>query len=255
MQRKTCLLGTAFLLLAQLSFSQSSDSIRKVAHFGGTITATQNGISLIPSFSLGRPAVMFDFNVGNRKLTFEPFFRFGTNGKPWSFIFWWRYKAVNSDKFKMSIGAHPSFVFKTLPVTTNGTTVNIIQANRYAAADFTPTYFLSKNISIGIYYLYSHGLDKTSVQNTHFLTLNSSFSNSKLPGKLFVKFIPQIYYLNQDEKDGFYFTYSLTLGRKNFPLSAQTIMNKAIRTSIPGRDFVWNVSLIYSFNKNYVRHQ
>ncbi len=255
MHIKTYLLAAALVLLAQYSLGQSSDSVTKIAHFGGTITATQNGISLIPSFSLGKPAVMFDLNVGNKKLTFEPFFRFGTNGKPWSFIFWWRYKAVNSEKFKMSIGAHPSFVFRTLPVTTNGTTVNVIQANRYVAGDFTPTYILSKNISVGVYYLYSHGLDKTSVQNTHFLTLNSNFSNIHLAGKIFAKFIPQVYYLHQDAKDGFYFTYSLTLGRKNFPLSAQTIMNKAIRTSIPGKDFVWNVSLIYSFNKNYVRQQ
>ncbi|MEQ1799703.1 MAG: hypothetical protein ABL872_17230 [Lacibacter sp.] len=255
MQKKTGLALIVLLLLAQFSFSQSSDITTKIAHFGGTITATQNGISLIPSFSLGRPAVMFDLNVGNKKLSFEPFFRFGTNGKPWSFIFWWRYKVVNSEKFKMSIGAHPSFVFRTVPFTANGATVNTIQANRYAAGDLTPTYFISKTISVGVYYLYSHGLDKTSVQNTHFLTLNSSFSNSKLPGKLFVKFTPQVYYLNQDTKDGFYFTYSLTLGRKNFPLSAQTIMNKAIRTSIPGKDFVWNASIIYSFNKNYVRQQ
>ncbi len=250
-----CLAVVLILITGTNALGQQKDSTQRIAHFGGTITATQNGISLIPSFSLGRPAVMFDLNMGGKKLTFEPFFRFGTNGKPWSFIFWWRYKVLTGEKFKMSIGAHPSFVFRTTPLTTNGTTVDVIQANRYAAVDITPTYFLSKNISIGVYYLYSHGLDKTSVQNTHFLTLNSNFSEIKLFGKFYAKFNPQFYYLSQDGKDGFYFTHSLSLARKKFPLSMQTIMNKAIRTSIPGRPFVWNASLIYSFNKNYVRHQ
>lgn len=255
MQRKTGVFVIVLLLLAGHSFSQNSDSTKTLVHFGGTITATQNGISLIPSFSLGKPAVMFDLNVGGKRLTFEPFFRFGTNGKPWSIIFWWRYKIITGEKFKLSIGAHPSFVFRTTSVNINGTATNIIQANRYAAGDLTPTYFISKNISAGIYYLYSHGLDKTAVQNTHFLTLNSNISNIKLAGKVFARFNPQVYYLKQDRNDGFYFTYSLTINRKNFPLSVQTIMNKVIRTSIPGRNFVWNASIIYSFNKNYARHQ
>lgn len=255
MQRKTAVWIIALLLLSYSSFSQKTDSSRTISHFGGTITATQNGISLIPSFSLGKPALMFDLNVGTKRLTFEPFLRFGTNGKPWSFIFWWRYKLVTDKTFKMSIGAHPSFVFRTVTDTLNGIATNVIQANRYAAADITPTYFITKNISAGVYYLYSHGLDKTAVQNTHFLTLSTNFSDIKIGGKFFAKFHPQVYYLNQDGKDGFYYTHSLSIGRRNFPLSAQTIMNKALHTDIPGRDFVWNLSLIYSFNKNYVRHQ
>jgi hypothetical protein len=255
MQKKTVFLIFVFILFAYSSFSQKTDSTKNITHLGGTITATQNGISLIPSFSLGKPAIMFDLNLGSKRLTFEPFFRFGTNGKPWSFIFWWRYKIIAGEKFKLSIGAHPSFVFRTTDATINGTTTNVLQVNRYAAGDLTPTYFISKNISVGVYYLYSHGLDKLAVQNTHFLTLNTNLSNIKLAGKFFARFNPQVYYLNQDGKDGFYFTYSLTVARKNFPLSAQTIMNKVIHTTIPGRNFVWNASIIYSFNKNYVRYQ
>lgn len=249
------LLCLLLLFEAAPSFSQTSDSAKKITHFGGTITATQNGISLIPSFSLGRPAVMFDLNVGSKKLTFEPFFRFGMNGKPWSFIFWWRYKFINNSRFRMSVGVHPSYVFRTVSMNNNGTAVDINRADRYAAMDLTPSVVVSKNTTIGVYYLYSHGLDKTSVQNTHFITLNANFSHLKLAGKVYAKFNPQLYYLNMAGTDGFYATHSLSLAHEKFPLSIQTIMNKAIRTNIPGRSFVWNASLIYSFNKNYVRHQ
>lgn len=30
-------------------------------------------------------------------------------------------------------------------------------------------------------------------------------------------------------------------------------MNRAFKTEIAGNRFVWNMSLIYNFNKNYVR--
>lgn len=244
-----CLL---LILAAVPSFSQNADSAKKILHFGGTITATQNGISLIPSFSLNRPAVMFDFNMGGKKLTFEPFLRFGTNGKPWAFVFWFRYKVITGSKFKMSIGAHPSYVFRNI---SNPPLPDAVQVSRFAAIDFTPTYVVAKNISAGIYYLTSLGIDKSSVRYTHFVTLNANFSHLKIAGNLYAKFNPQFYYLNMAGSDGYYFTHSFTLAHEKFPLSLQTIMNKAIRTNIAGNGFIWNLSLIYSFNKNYTMNK
>lgn len=241
------------LMVSSIASAQTKDSTKRIYHAGGTITATQNGISLIPSFSLGRPAVMFDMNIGGKKLTFEPFFRFGMDGKPWSFILWWRYKLVNNSKFRMSMGAHPSYVFRTVPMNSNGTTININRADRYAAMDVTPSVVLSKNTTVGVYYLYSHGLDKTSVQNTHFITLNANFSHINIAGGFYAKFNPQLYYLNMAGKEGYYATHSFSIAKDKFPLSLQTIMNRAFKTEIAGNRFVWNMSLLYNFNKNYVR--
>jgi len=45
----------------------------------------------------------------------------------------------------------------------------------------------------------------------------------------------------------------VALAHRKFPISTMAIFNKTIETNIPGsKDFVWNVSLIYSFNKKYV---
>ena len=115
-------------------------------------------------------------------------------------------------------------------------------------------YLLTKNISIGIYYLYSHGIDPGTIKNTHFITLNSNFSNIKLTKQFFMKLNPQFYYLKLDEQDGFYFTASMTLAKRNFPLSLSAIINKIIHTNITAsKNFVWNASLVYSFNKKYVK--
>ena len=68
-----------------------------------------------------------------------------------------------------------------------------------------------------------------------------------------MRFNPQIYYLIMDANDGYYFNATLTLAKRNFPLSVSSLINKTIQTEIPlGEDFIWNISLIYSFNKDYV---
>lgn len=233
--------------------AQVPDSIAPTTHIGGVITVTQNGISLIPSFSLGKPAVMFDMNLGGKKLTFEPFFRFGLDGRPWSFIFWGRYKAIHKEHFRMSIGAHPSYVFRTTTDVINGIAIKNTRVSRYVAMDLTPTFRITKRFSTGLYYLYSHGLDASSIRHTHFITLNAGFSDIRMGNHWYANFNPQVYYLNQTGREGYYYTHSLTLSRRHFPISAQTIINKAIRTTIAGKNVLWNFSLLYRFSKEYVR--
>ncbi len=51
-----------------------------------------------------------------------------------------------------------------------------------------------------------------------------------------MKFHPQAYYLRMDQEDGFYLTATLSLARRDFPLSIQTIVNQPISTNITGGD-------------------
>lgn len=239
-----------FIFIPFFSFSQATDSTKKIREFSGVVTVNNNGISLVPTFSLNRPAATLGLTMGGR-LTFEPQFWFGLDGKPWAFLFWGRYKLVSAEKFKLNIGAHPGFLFSTLPAT-NGTPNEMIQTQRFLATEISPNYFLTKKISVGVYYLYSHGLQEDAAKNIHFLTINSNFSHIPVSKKFFIKFNPQLYYLKMDANDGFYFTSSLVLAKKDFPLAIQAIVNQAIRSNIVSNNFVWNVSLIYSFRKNYI---
>ena len=253
MQKNLGLLFAIFLLLTHSGFSQNSDSTKVVSHFGGAVTVTNNGISFIPTFSLSKPAVIFDLSVGNR-LSFEPQFRFSLTGKPWSFLFWWRYKLLKKDRFSMNLGTHLGLSFKTVTETTNGITTEDITAKRYLAGEVVPNYNLTKDLSIGLYYLYSRGVDDGTTKNTHFLTLNTNFSRISLSKQFYLKFTPQVYYLILDQRDGFYFSSALTLANKKIPLSISSVINKIIQTNIPAsQNFVWNVSLIYSFNNNYAK--
>jgi hypothetical protein len=259
MKQKILLLRVLMLFVffdySPFALSQKTDTTKVASHFGGAVSITTKGISTIPNLTLGKPAVIFDMVMG-RKLTFEPQFRFALEGKPWSFILWWRYNLINSDRFRMNIGAHPAISFKTISDTINGVAKKIIRADRYLAGEFAPGYLVSKNISIGMYYLYSRGLEKDITRNTHFISFRTSFSNINILDKFFIRFSPQIYYLIMDENTGWYYNSTLTVARRNFPLSVSTLINKSIQTEIAAQDdFLWNVSLIYTFNKNYVKQQ
>ena len=110
-----------FLLLSisGFSFSQNPETTKEPTNFKTFVSVTNNGISLIPTFSLGEPAIIFEASIG-RRLTFDPMIRYSLEGKPWSYIFWWRYKLIKPNKLQMTLGAHPSIMFRTVNGTING---------------------------------------------------------------------------------------------------------------------------------------
>jgi len=257
-----------WFLAVQFSFGQQRDSISAIKidsatvlkidttkqplRLGVAVLLTNNGISLIPSFSLGDPAVMFAFFAGKKRFSFEPEFRFSLKGKPWTFLFWFRYRLIATDKFRLGVGIHPSFNFRTIVTPINGDSTEIIQARRFLTGEIAPNYFITKNTSVGVYYLGGRGYDYSTAYWTDFITINANFSNIKLANKVYMRFIPQIYYLRQDELEGYYWTASLGIAHSKFPVSILFIANQSIKTTIPTKNFLWSVSVIYSFNKVYV---
>ena len=244
------LLFIGFFTLGQ---AQKIDSPKREYHFSGSVSATNNGISFIPTFSLGKPAAIFNLSIGGKKLSFEPEFRASLEGKPWSLVLWWRYKLLNDDKFKLTIGGHPALSFKNVVADVAGIQTSTIQVQRYLAGELSSNYSLSKDISVGAYYFYAHGVETNAIQNTHFLTLNSSFSNLKLSEEIAMRISPQVYYLKMDSKDGFFISSSLTLTKKNSPFSISALINKIIKTDIATKNFVWNTTISYSFNNKFTK--
>lgn len=253
MQKNIILLIFVLSIQPHFSFSQKADSTKSTSHFSGTVGITQNGIALVPTFSLGEPAGIVMLSMGKKKFSFDPEFRFSLEGKPWSVLFWFRYQAVKTGKFSLRIGAHPALNFVTRPATINGVLQDAIVTRRFLAAELSPNYSITKHISIGTYYLYGRGFDKGTPVNNHFITLNANFSNIKLTENYFMRFSPQVFLLKQDKLTGYFATATVTLARNNFPLSIAGLFNKQLKEGIAGaKDFVWNATLIYSFGKNYI---
>lgn len=243
--KKQIVLTGLVLFVTLFGFSQETTKLRT---FSGVITATNNGISNFPNLSLGKPAVIFDLSLKSQRWSFDPHLRFSYQGKPWTFIFWGRYKAVDDKKFKMVIGAHPAFAFKEEHLQTlTGIPKTVLNTYRYLATEIAPNYYLTKDFSLGLSYLYSHGVDPGTTRNSHFVKMNVTMSNIDLSENTFLRWQPQAYYLKMDSRDGYYVSSILTLNKKNCPFSVSSLMNKIIQSDIPGDDFVWNVSLSYSY--------
>jgi hypothetical protein len=253
---KTKQLLVFFMLMGiglSCSSQQTTDTIKIIHHFSGSVNVTNNGISLVPNFSLGKPAVIINLSAGKSRFSFDPDIRFSLSAKPWTMLFWTRYKVVPTGKLRLSTGAHLGLNFKTTDLYINGDTAETNIVRRYLAAELVPNYFLTKNISTGLYYLYSHGLDAGTVNNTHFLVFNVNFSNIKISSQFFARFTPQLYYLKQDVRHGSYFTSQISIAKKNFPLSVSGLINQRLSGDIAGsKNFIWSGSLIYSFNRNYI---
>jgi hypothetical protein len=247
------LLSLSFLIIGT-SFAQSSENYQGKYQFKGNLSVTQNGLSLIPAFSLGRPAAIAELSMGGKRLTFDPEFRFALDGQPWSFIFWWRYKFINTGKFNFHAGAHPAYIFRnTQVVNSQGVMVESMEARRFFATEIVPSYAFSNNLKLSGLYLIGRSLGKVPLEVNQFTAVNLSINNISISDNYFLHMRPMMFYLKMNDKDGYFGSSSFYLGRKNVPLALGSVISRKIVSNIPVDDWIWNVSLIYSFNQEFTK--
>jgi hypothetical protein len=215
----------------------------------GAVNVNTKGISLVPALTLGRPAAIFDLAVRKRGLSFEPQLRFALDGKPWSFLLWGRYRAVTGEKFRITVGGHPAFSFRTTTTDgVDGRPQDLIEVRRYIAGEVTPTWVLSPRVSAGGYYLYSHGIDPGAPPHTHLAAARAYLSNIQVFGDYVVQAAPQLYFLRTNGQNGTYLGASASFGRRGSPWSIGAIVNQPIRSDVVrGQSFLWNVGVNYAF--------
>jgi hypothetical protein len=249
-QRFLLLIFASFFVFTSL-IAQEQAPATPTGQFGGVITATNNGVSIIPSFTLGRPALLFDLSLSGERFSFDPMLRFGMDGKPWSFVFWGRYKAIKDKPFTLTVGAHPAFIFAERIVKVNGQEKSMFVSQRFLAMEVAPMYKFSKRLSMGLYYLRGHGFNPIPPDNSNFLALNTVVSNIPVGGDFNLRVNPQLFFLKVDDNSGTYITSNFTVSKPGFPIGFQGLVNQKIKSTIPGDDFIWNVGLLYLFSTPY----
>ncbi|PJJ74588.1 hypothetical protein BXY57_0148 [Thermoflavifilum aggregans] len=236
------------------AFSQTTESTKKLYHFSGSASVTNNGIALVPNFSLNRPAAIFLFSFGGKRFSVEPDIRFSLDAKPWTMLFWSRYQIIPEGKFQLRTGAHLGLNYKinTLPVDGTPTKLNVVR--RYLAAELVPTYHISSRLGLGAYYLYARGLDAGTIVNSHFVLFSANLNpilpaagSESLIKRFYLTTSPQVYYLNQDGLSGAYLNVNMQVGIHDFPLSLSSTFNEKLHSRIAGKSLIWNVSLVYAF--------
>lgn len=255
------IVAAVFTLLINFAFSQEKDSVslspeapKPDTYISGALSVTNNGISTVPYLSLGKPAFITDLSLSRGRFSFDPQLKFNIpDARPWSFLFWFRYRLVESEKFRFTLGAHPAYSFKTRTAIINGVEQEAITIWRFLATEIAPRYQITPKVSIGPYYLYSYNMETNVVKHTHFVSLQSSISDIRLSNKFYMSLHPQVYFLKVGSRKGFYAYAGVSLNKKDFPFSLSALANKEIKSDIPGsEDFLWNVTLMYSFGKRLV---
>lgn len=246
--------GLLIISFFPLHAQDGADSSAKKLIISGNVGITNNGISIIPTFSLNAPAfnATYSFSRGGR-WSFDPDWRMTFDLRKGGAIFWLHYKMINNGKFRLNLGAHPAFNFAFRSVTDNTKTWNITQARRFVATEVFPHYIVNDKLSLGAYYLKGFGLQKDGPLNTHFVALNSTISHIPLFSGIQLTLNPQVYFLKIDKEDGFYFSSNIAFSKPGSHLALASTINKEINTNITGsKNFVWNLILQYHFNKKYI---
>ena len=250
---KKCLSFILVLSLFINTNSNAQDSTNKPLILAGNIGVTNNGISIIPTFSLKQPAFNFtaSFSKGGR-FSLDPDVRLTFDGRKGGAMLWFRYKMVDGKKFHFRVGAHPAFNLALKTVTEGNKSWTITQARRFIATELAPSYSFNNHFSIGAYYLHGNGLQTDGPISTHFVNFNTAISNMNIGGDYALSFNPQVYYLQVDQQDGFYLTGNVILSNKKSPFAFMYLYNKEIRTNIVGsKNLDWNVTMMYNFNKHF----
>jgi hypothetical protein len=218
--------------------NETSDSTKKVWQFHGIIQVNNNGISPVPAFSLGRPALMTTFFVQKRGFTFSPEFNYALDGKPWVVNQWLRYQKQH-ERFTFRTGINMSLFF-----TRNEPNMKL---NQYMALEGAMGYRLSKKSTLNLIYWYSKGLDPTAVKSGHFLSLSASISKIPVAKSLVLDLRPNVFYLtNKIPFKGVFVSAIASIAHKKYPVSIFLQAVQPIKVS-PVTPFNWNYGLSYIF--------
>lgn len=241
-----------FVFVSQTNFAQTPDSTNNVTNFSGSVGITNNGFSIIPSFSLNSPAFITNLAWRKKRFSFEPDIRLVPNASKGGLLLWLRYKVVENKKFGLRVGVHPAINLIRIPHTENGVTKEITEMLRFGAFEVVPSYQISKKVGVSAVYLQGHAFQKWGPQFTNVLFLNTAFTDLGLSKNLRISIFPSVFFLQTDGYRGDYFTLTTVLAHKNSPFSFSSTINQTFKADLPGnKDFMWNVGLNYGFGANY----
>lgn len=227
------------------AFAISTDSSRKAEPLkaSANILITNNGISVLPNFMLGKPATIVNLSIGKKRFFFEPELRWQLNGNPWAYIFRLKYKANLTKKLSYTLDVRPSYVFRENQVTINGQQENRWITTRNFTVELLPLWKFSNKFEIGGSLLVSKGLDSYGVQKNTYFAIQPKFPKIAINSKYYIGYFPQLFYLTLDKASGYYYSQSVSFNKKDFPIYLTSIFTYKIQSTVIGNTIVWNAGL------------
>jgi len=233
------------LLIFNVSWSMEHvDSTRsKKLKAEARISLNSNGIAYIPSFSLGKPALIGSLSLTRGRFSYDPMLSYSLELRPWIIDNWFHYKLIDRPKFEFKTGAVISSFFSE-----NETEDEVLwQAQKYLAVEFISKYKFSPNSSLAFTYLLDRGQDPGTTQG-HFFNLQADRSDIRLGKKGLLSASLQVFYINYTgNEDGLFTAGYVSASLRDIPFSLFFQGIQAISSNIdPFPTFKWNVGLAYT---------
>lgn len=210
----------------------------------GNLQLTNNGISPVPYFTLGEPALLTNLYLTKGRLTFSPEFNFDLKAKPWSFNTWLRYNLIRSKRYNFYLGSNFSIIFKRLDPKLFK---EDLQAQRYQMLDIMMTYKIDQKKMLSFYYWKTSTLDNLGITSSHFVMLALQIDNILKRDNTVISFRPAVFVINNTLPfSGLFMSQIIKFSTKKFPLifSLQTV--ETLESSEPAK-FNWNVGVNVPF--------
>lgn len=235
-------LSLLFLSVFTVSLPQEiSDKTKLKA--GCTFSLNSNGISSIPSFSLGAPAIIAAPSLTLGRFNYEPVLAYDLDIQPWFIDNWFRYKIIDRPKFEFRTGVNFSMYFSDLKLPDS----TFLQGQRYWAAEFTGTFRpTSKSYLSGAYWI-DRGQDAGTIKG-HYFSIMGERSEIGIGRSLLLAANLHLFYIQYDgNNDGFFIAPKVTSSFRNLPFAIFFHAIQAIESNIsPYPGFSWNLGFAYS---------
>ena len=234
-----------FTLTATIVFAtEKSDSTKNPLKFSGSVGLNSNGISPIPVFALGEPAIAATLAVEKGRFSYDPTLSFNLELKPWFIDNWFHYKLIYMPKFELRAGVNIGSFFSDFELTTQ----TIRQVQRYFAFELAGTYKIKDKSSLGLMFWHDRGADPGTIKG-YFINFIYDRSDIRLGKHVFMDINIQTFVIDYTENnDGFFISPKVSFGTKYIPVFLFYQGIHTITSNIsPNPGFQWTVGMGYAF--------
>ncbi len=173
------------------------------------------GLAPVPAFSFNSPIIVGFLTVKKKAFSFEPDAAVGMNGKPWMTNNWFRFTALNRNKWKANFGVNPSLFFENETLDSGE---KIIHTQRNLTFEVAGEY-KSHGWNLGVLFMNIKGCDPGTLSG-NFFDLHGEFKAAHIGEKIFFNLKPQLFYFNfNGNLDGFFASCTLDIKHATVPLT------------------------------------
>jgi hypothetical protein len=238
------LLFFLFLAMQPLSSRERADSSRSKLVFNGNVSLNSNGMAPIPSFSLGKPALIGAFSLQKKRFSYDPQIAFGLDMRPWIIDNWVHYRLILKPKFELRTGIDFSMFFSKY----DAGDYEIFQGQQYLTFEIAGIFKFTPTSNLSLMYWSDNGQDYGSISGS-FYNIVYEKTGIRIGETLLLSGGLQLFYVGYTgNNDGLFISPRIAASLKNVPLSLFFQATQAIKSNIePFPGFRWNIGLAWLF--------